>query len=204
MRASERRPEGQRCSGSRDGEGEATSATRAPGHGDWKTGRELVFNFESDPASGWLVPDQCKLYMRFKIKTKTGANVPDTMISTGILDLLVGCCWFTDTVDSRRGGLTATGGEKKADTCVATLFLRGKKNIWRTIDGRTAMSRRGGRGATTREFRSTTPPAVAPPPWRTIARALHEPWAPPASRYVIRDRSTLLRLWHSPSREMFH
>ena len=29
MRASERRPEGQRCSGSRDGEGEATSATRA-------------------------------------------------------------------------------------------------------------------------------------------------------------------------------
>ena len=42
-------------------------------------------------------------------------------------------------------------------------------------------------GATTREFRSTTPPAVAPPPWRTIARALHEPWAPPASRYVIRD-----------------
>ena len=29
MRASERRPEEQRCSGSRDGEGEATSATRA-------------------------------------------------------------------------------------------------------------------------------------------------------------------------------
>eukprot|EP01044_Picomonas_judraskeda_P000164 COSAG03_NODE_7_length_25331_cov_113.442375_9_plen_453_part_00 len=41
------------------------------------------------------------------------------------------------------------------------------------------------------EFRSTTPPAVAPPPWRTIARALHEPWAPPASRYVIRDPKQL-------------
>ena len=68
-----RRPEG-----SRDGEGEATSATRAPGHGDWKTGRELVFNFESDPASGWLVPDQCKLYMRFKVKTKGGDTVPNT------------------------------------------------------------------------------------------------------------------------------
>ena len=45
---------------------------------DWKVGREAVFQFESDPASGWLVPDQCKLYMRFKIKTKSGANVPDT------------------------------------------------------------------------------------------------------------------------------
>ena len=28
---------------------------------DWKVGREAVFQFESDPASGWLVPDQCKL-----------------------------------------------------------------------------------------------------------------------------------------------
>ena len=46
--------------------------------GDWKVGREAVFQFESDPASGWLVPDQCKLYMRFKIKTKGGATVPNT------------------------------------------------------------------------------------------------------------------------------
>ena len=32
-----------------------------------------------------------------------------------------------------------------------------------------------------------------PPPWRTIARALHEPWAPPASRYAIRDPWDLAR-----------
>jgi hypothetical protein len=46
--------------------------------GDWKVGREAVFQFESDPASGWLVPDQCKLYMRFKVKTKGGDTVPNT------------------------------------------------------------------------------------------------------------------------------
>ena len=40
MRASERRPEGQRCSGSRDGEGEATGATRgARGKSCFKTGQ---------------------------------------------------------------------------------------------------------------------------------------------------------------------
>ena len=38
--------------------------------GNWSPGRELVFQFESDPASGWLVPDQCKLYARFSIGTK--------------------------------------------------------------------------------------------------------------------------------------
>ncbi len=37
--------------------------------GSWTPGRELVFQFESDPASGWLVPDQCKLYARFSIGT---------------------------------------------------------------------------------------------------------------------------------------
>jgi hypothetical protein len=36
----------------------------------WTPGRELVFQFESDPASGWLVPDQCKLYARFSVGTK--------------------------------------------------------------------------------------------------------------------------------------
>ena len=29
-----------------------------------------MFQFESDPASGWLVPDQCKLYARFSVGTK--------------------------------------------------------------------------------------------------------------------------------------
>ena len=38
--------------------------------GSWSPGREIVFQFESDPASGWLVPDQCKLYARFSIGTK--------------------------------------------------------------------------------------------------------------------------------------
>ena len=45
---------------------------------DWKVGREIVFNFESDPASGWLVPDQSKLYMRFKVRTKGADTVPDS------------------------------------------------------------------------------------------------------------------------------
>ena len=40
--------------------------------GSWAPGREIVFQFESDPASGWLVPDQCKLYARFSIGTKAG------------------------------------------------------------------------------------------------------------------------------------
>ena len=40
----------------------------------WTPGRELVFQFESDPASGWLVPDQCKLYARFSIGTKAGVQ----------------------------------------------------------------------------------------------------------------------------------
>ena len=40
--------------------------------GSWSPGREIVFQFESDPASGWLVPDQCKLYARFSIGTKGG------------------------------------------------------------------------------------------------------------------------------------
>eukprot|EP01046_Picozoa_sp_COSAG06_P009733 COSAG06_NODE_513_length_14851_cov_16.976478_14_plen_546_part_00 len=40
----------------------------------WTPGRELVFQFESDPASGWLVPDQCKLYARFSVGTKGGVQ----------------------------------------------------------------------------------------------------------------------------------
>jgi hypothetical protein len=36
----------------------------------WTPGRELVFQTESSPADGWLVPSESKLYMRFKIGTK--------------------------------------------------------------------------------------------------------------------------------------
>ena len=33
----------------------------------WQVGKECVFQFESDPASGWLVPDQTKLYCKFRV-----------------------------------------------------------------------------------------------------------------------------------------
>ena len=42
---------------------------------DWKVGREAVFQFESDPASGWLVPSESKLYCRFKVGTKGSHGV---------------------------------------------------------------------------------------------------------------------------------
>ena len=51
----------------------------------WQVGKECVFQFESDPASGWLVPDQTKLYMKFRVSAHnadmtTGAagRVPST------------------------------------------------------------------------------------------------------------------------------
>ena len=34
----------------------------------WQVGREVIFNFESDPASGWLCPSESKLYMRARLK----------------------------------------------------------------------------------------------------------------------------------------
>ena len=36
----------------------------------WSPGREVVFQFESSPADGWLVPSESKLYCRFKVGTK--------------------------------------------------------------------------------------------------------------------------------------
>ena len=43
---------------------------------DWKVGRELVFQFDSDPASGWLVPSETKLYCKFRVKTAAGDAIP--------------------------------------------------------------------------------------------------------------------------------
>ena len=34
----------------------------------WQVGREVIFNFESDPSSGWLCPSESKLYMRARLK----------------------------------------------------------------------------------------------------------------------------------------
>jgi hypothetical protein len=36
----------------------------------WKPGREIVFQFESSPADGWIVPSESKIYTRFKVGTK--------------------------------------------------------------------------------------------------------------------------------------
>ena len=48
----------------------------------WQVGKECVFQFESDPASGWLVPDQTKLYMKFKVQAAdaTDGVVPSETI----------------------------------------------------------------------------------------------------------------------------
>ena len=45
---------------------------------DWKVGRELVFQFDSDPASGWLVPSETKLYCKFRVKTAVGDVIPSS------------------------------------------------------------------------------------------------------------------------------
>ena len=47
------------------------SVTGATG---WLPGREAVFQFESDPASGWLVPSESKLYVRGTLGTKADAS----------------------------------------------------------------------------------------------------------------------------------
>eukprot|EP01047_Picozoa_sp_COSAG01_P077075 COSAG01_NODE_13753_length_1540_cov_111.401804_2_plen_126_part_00 len=41
----------------------------------WKPGREIVFQFESSPADGWIVPSESKIYTRFKVGTKGAAGV---------------------------------------------------------------------------------------------------------------------------------
>jgi hypothetical protein len=41
----------------------------------WKPGREIVFQFESSPADGWIVPSESKIYTRFKVGTKGTAGV---------------------------------------------------------------------------------------------------------------------------------
>ena len=48
---------------------------------DWKVGRELVFQFDSDPASGWLVPSETKLYCKFRVKTAAGSEWQILVIS---------------------------------------------------------------------------------------------------------------------------
>jgi hypothetical protein len=40
----------------------------------WQVGKECIFQFESDPASGWLVPDQTKLYCRFRVGAHNAAD----------------------------------------------------------------------------------------------------------------------------------
>ena len=42
---------------------------------NWSPGREIVYQFESSPADGWLVPSLSKLYFRFKVGTKGTPDV---------------------------------------------------------------------------------------------------------------------------------
>ena len=63
--------------------------------GSWQVGKECVFQFESDPASGWLVPDQTKLYMKFRVSahdadiaTAAGGRVPSKAIRLAAAPLL--------------------------------------------------------------------------------------------------------------------
>ena len=41
----------------------------------WQVGKDCIFQFESDPASGWLVPDHTKLYVKFKIMADAHRNL---------------------------------------------------------------------------------------------------------------------------------
>ena len=58
--------------------------------GSWQVGKECIFQFESDPASGWLVPDQTKLYCRFKVSAAGSTNgvVPSKAIRLAACPLL--------------------------------------------------------------------------------------------------------------------
>jgi hypothetical protein len=87
----------------------------------WQVGKECVFQFESDPASGWLVPDQTKLYMKFRVSahdadiaTAAGGRVPSKAIRLAacpLLGMFDGARWSMNgtTVQSVAGDLDTIG-----------------------------------------------------------------------------------------------
>ena len=84
--------------------------------GSWQVGKECIFQFESDPASGWLVPDQTKLYCRFKVSAAGSTNgvVPSKAIRLAacpLLGMFDGARWSINgtTVQSVAGDLDTIG-----------------------------------------------------------------------------------------------
>ena len=84
--------------------------------GSWQVGKEAIFQFESDPASGWLVPDQTKLYCRFKVSAAGSTNgvVPSKAIRLAacpLLGMFDGARWSINgtTVQSVAGDLDTIG-----------------------------------------------------------------------------------------------
>ena len=89
--------------------------------GSWQVGKECVFQFESDPASGWLVPDQTKLYMNFRVSahdadmtTAAAGRVPSKAIRLAacpLLGMFDGARWSMNgtTVQSVAGDLDTIG-----------------------------------------------------------------------------------------------
>ena len=83
--------------------------------GSWQVGREVIFQFESDPASGWLVPDQTKLYCKFRVGTNgSEGRVPSESIRLAacpLLGMFDGARWSMNgtTIQSVSGDLDTIG-----------------------------------------------------------------------------------------------
>ena len=84
--------------------------------GSWQVGKEVIFQYESDPASGWLVPDQTKLYCRFKVSAAgaTDGVIPSKAIRLAacpLLGLFDGARWSMNgtTVQSVAGDIDTIG-----------------------------------------------------------------------------------------------
>ena len=91
--------------------------------GSWQVGKEAIFQFESDPASGWLVPDQTKLYCRFKVSAAGSTNgvVPSKAIRLAacpLLGMFDGARWSINgtTVQSDRSNASEWGRRWHVDT----------------------------------------------------------------------------------------
>eukprot|EP01044_Picomonas_judraskeda_P030774 COSAG03_NODE_11207_length_605_cov_1.851779_2_plen_150_part_00 len=72
----------------------------------WQVGKEAIFQFESDPASGWLVPDQTKLYCRFRVGAHNAAN--DALGTVPSKAIRLAACPLLGMFDNARWSMNGT------------------------------------------------------------------------------------------------
>ena len=72
----------------------------------WQVGKEAIFQFESDPASGWLVPDQTKLYCRFRVGAHNAAN--DVLGTVPSKAIRLAACPLLGMFDNARWSMNGT------------------------------------------------------------------------------------------------